>query len=78
VSYRASARERALSLGLAGWVRNVVGGGVEILAEGDPAGISAFVDWCRHGPRWASVDGLDVLDEPAAGELADFSVRRDG
>jgi acylphosphatase len=78
VSYRASARRQAASLGLVGWARNLADGRVEMLAEGSPADISAFIDWCRRGPHWARVDTLDVLDEAPAEEFAEFSVRRDG
>ena len=77
VSYRASACDSAVSLGLTGWVRNLADGRVEILAEGNSADISAFIDWCRRGPRWARVDTLDVVDETPTGEFARFDVRRD-
>jgi acylphosphatase len=63
-----------VSLGLAGWVRNVADGGVEILAEGDSANIAAFIDWCRLGPRWARVDELKLADETPAGALTGFDV----
>jgi len=74
VAYRAFARDRALSLELTGWARNLADGRVEILAEGSPAGVAAFVEWCGRGPRWARVDTLDVVDEAPVGGLADFSV----
>ena len=37
VFYRVSAREKALELGLVGWVRNIQEGRVEIKAEGPEA-----------------------------------------
>jgi len=76
VCYRGSALEKALSLELNGWVRNLADGSVEIIAEGDRLGISAFIDWCGRGPRWASVDELKVFDETPKGELTGFYVRR--
>jgi acylphosphatase len=50
---------------------------VEILADGSPSDIAVFIEWCGRGPRWASVDRLEVLDESPVGEFDDFSVRRD-
>ncbi len=75
VGFRASAREKALSLGLVGWVRNLADGRVEILAEGSPASISALVEWCGHGPRWARVERLAAVDETPIGEFDGFTVR---
>ena len=77
VGYRASAYEKAVSLGLAGWVRNQSDGGVEILAEGAATSIAAIIEWCGRGPRWARVDRVDVTDESPAGNLSSFEVRRD-
>lgn len=78
VNYRASARDKALSLDIDGWVRNLHGGSVEILAEGDKLGIGAFIAWCGNGPRWASVDEIKVMDQAPLGDLSGFIVRRDG
>ena len=78
VGYRASALNQALSLGINGWVRNRLDGSVEILAEGDKLSIAALIDWCKRGPRWASVDEVKVVDETPKGEFAGFTIRRDG
>ena len=77
VSYRASARKTAVSLGLFGWVRNLADGRVEILAEGSATHIAHFVEWCGRGPIWARVDKLEIIDEPPAGEFEGFYVRQD-
>jgi acylphosphatase len=78
VNYRNSARERALALGITGWVRNVSGGHVEIIAEGDKFNIGSFIVWCETGPRWASVDELKVSEESPTGEFTVFAIVRDG
>ncbi len=78
VGYRASARDKAASLGLSGWVRNKLDESVEITAEGDAFSVSTFISWCQLGPRWASVDELIVTDKTPMGESAGFVVRRDG
>lgn len=75
VMYRASAREAARRLGLAGWVRNEADGSVTGVAEGDEESIAAFVAWCRRGPTGARVENVETTFGPATGEYGDFSVR---
>jgi acylphosphatase len=64
----------AAQLGVAGWVRNLADGRVEVVAEGDPAAVAPLVEWCGHGPRRADVRGVEVVEEPPEG-LSGFSVR---
>lgn len=68
VFFRAEARERARSLGLAGWVRNCADGTVEAVFEGEPERVESMVGWCRRGPSGAHVDAVDVKWEEPAGE----------
>jgi acylphosphatase len=74
VTFRGATRQRARALGLAGWVRNRADGTVEAVFEGPPEAVEAALDFCREGPRWARVEGVDVLEEAPEG-LADFDVR---
>jgi acylphosphatase len=60
VFYRASAKETADKLGIAGWVRNTREGDVEIRACGNPGNIEAFIAWCKKGPPKAAVTGVIV------------------
>lgn len=75
VCYRASACERAKALRLTGWVKNLADGRVEAVAEGDETAVAAFLAWCKQGPGYADVEGLEVSDEAANGEFSGFSVR---
>ncbi len=59
VWFRASAREKANDLDLAGWARNCSDGSVEIHAEGDEQGLEQFIAWCRQGPVSAEVSSVD-------------------
>jgi acylphosphatase len=66
VFFRAETRDRAHSLGVAGWVRNCSDGSVEAVFEGDDERVESMVGWCRRGPVGALVDGVDVAwEEPA-------------
>ena len=74
VFFRAEARSRAESLGLAGWVRNAPDGSVEALFEGDPVRVDSMVEWCRRGPSGAHVNEIEVLEEEAGQAARGFRV----
>ena len=76
VWYRASTQERALALGLSGWVRNLVDGGVELEAQGPSAAVDALVSWCRTGPPMARVDDIAVQKIEPQVPAGSFEVRR--
>lgn len=68
VCFRAETRDRAGSLGVAGWVRNVPDGTVEAVFEGEAARVDTLVAWCRRGPEGARVDDVAVEWEEPSGE----------
>lgn len=74
VFFRAETREQALMLGLDGWVRNMPGGDVEAVFEGDRGLVESAVEWCRHGPPHARVESIGVHWEEPVGERG-FEVR---
>jgi acylphosphatase len=75
VAFRQSTADEARRLGgLAGWVRNLPDGSVEVVAEGERAGLEALVRYCRRGPRLARVEDLQVGWEPARGDLGPFDI----
>lgn len=74
VCFRMSAREEALRLGIAGWVRNRFDGSVELVAEGEERVLQEFAAWCRRGPPGAHVTSFsEILSDPT-GEFATFRV----
>ncbi len=60
VFFRKSAQEKAMQLGLAGWVKNEVDGSVKIFVQGYQHGLSDFIAWCKKGPELAAVNDLTV------------------
>ena len=76
VGFRWATQEEAQRLGLTGWVRNLADGAVEVVAEGSRPDLEALAGWCRAGPRFAQVRGVDILWEEALGEFVDFSIER--
>ena len=74
VFYRASARSEALRLGLLGEVRNLPGGEVEAVVEGNKARVEEFIAWCWRGPEAARVDVVQVRWSPPRGEFRSFRI----
>jgi acylphosphatase len=73
VFFRAEARDRARSLGLGGWVRNVPDGTVEAVFEGDDERVDSMIEWSRRGPAGARVDEVEVTWCDPEGEV-EFSI----
>ncbi len=76
VGFRAFTQGHAAAMGLSGFVRNLEDGRVEAVIQGPPEKVAALVDLLRRGPPPARVEGLDVKDEPLAGEVEGFGIWR--
>jgi acylphosphatase len=75
VFFRAQAMERAIRLGISGWVRNLPDGYVEAVFEGEEEPVKLMVEFCRKGPPSAVVTDFNVDWEPFKGEFGNFKVR---
>lgn len=75
VFFRSNTEDRAKELGLKGWVRNLLDGGVEAVFEGEEEKVKEMVEWCRKGPRFANVSKIDVEFKNASNEFKDFEIR---
>lgn len=60
VGFRWATRVQALRLDIAGWVRNLPDGDVEVHAEGPRESLDPFLAWLEKGPPYAHVDGVDA------------------
>ncbi len=75
VFFRASTADKARSLGLTGWVKNLADGRVEITAFGDERSLGALREWLNTGPSGAHVE--KVIDRMIAFQEVDgFEVLR--
>lgn len=63
VGFRFAAQAYALQLGLTGWVRNVLDGSVEILAEGTESSLISFEEWLCQGPPLSRIDKVQATVE---------------
>lgn len=76
VGFRWFITEAAERLGIAGTVRNLPHGDVEILAEGGRACIESLANVARQGPPSAVVLGVQVRWEKPTGEFRAFGATR--
>jgi len=68
VFYRASTKAVADQLGVRGTIKNDPNGDVVIEAEGEPAMLDMFLDWCNEGPQDAEVTTVETNE----GELKNY------
>jgi len=75
VGFRWHARGKAEELGLAGWVRNLPDGRVEVWMEGEEQDVQTLRTWLQTGPPAAKVTGVEEAERPLK-NLSRFDVRR--
>jgi acylphosphatase len=77
VGFREFTRTTAQRLGIAGWVRNLSSGDVEVLARIPAGRKAAFVAQLRSGPSHAEVEDVIVTPALAGADCpeAGFTVR---
>lgn len=76
VFFRQTTKQRALELGLLGWVRNRADGTLEAVFQGRSAAVADMLSWCHQGPPGARVAAVDISEEPLEEPFPRFSVRR--
>jgi len=74
VYYRAYTRDRAKSLGINGWVRNIPGGGVEAVLEGERQQVGEMLKAMKSGPSGSLVLGIELSEIEAKG-YNDFEIK---
>ena len=74
VGYRWGCVREAGRRGVAGSVRNLADGSVEIVAEGPADAVDGLIAWARRGPWGSEVRRVDVVEEEPTGESG-FVVR---
>ena len=75
VNFRSFVYGRAISLGLAGYVRNLPDmRSVEVVAEGQRESLELLLAHVREGPQRARVDRVEVQWGEASGQYSQFRV----
>ena len=73
VGFRYYTRQCAQDLGVRGWVRNLPGGGVEAVLEGERQEVGKLLNLLKTGPTHAIVSGMDISELAEKG-YADFNI----
>jgi acylphosphatase len=75
VGYRHFVQGCAHATGVHGFVRNLVDGSVEMVAESSPAALADFIRMAHaRGDTGIEVDEIEVRNHPATGEFRGFWV----
>jgi acylphosphatase len=72
VGYRAAMLDKALELGITGWVRNRRDGSVEALVCGSVEAQDAIVQWAHAGPPLAHVESVTATPVEAHFDTFDW------
>lgn len=75
VGFRYATHEKALQIGIKGFVKNQMDGSVYIECEADEDLLNQFVLWCHQGPNWAKVYDVKVSDQPIM-NYTSFEIKR--
>jgi acylphosphatase len=76
VSFRWFTRKAAQDLGLAGKVRNLPDGDVEVQVAGEPGKLDAFRERLRQGPPGSRVTGIEEQEISPVPEWDGFVIDR--
>ena len=75
VGFRYTAQRVAEGLGITGWVKNIPGGRVEAVCEGDEAKLIEFIEKIKTGPLKSYIQKTNVDWSEAAGKFSGFKIR---
>ena len=73
VWFRQSTLDKAIELDVSGYTMNLPNGDVYIEAEADANVLNDFVEWCRVGPEYASVEDI-VLNKSKLKGFKSFQI----
>lgn len=75
VGYRMFAASHAHRLRLTGFVRNLPGGDVEVVAEGEEEALSSFLEILREGPPAGRVTDMQVFRSNDLSGFESFTIQ---
>jgi acylphosphatase len=74
VFFRQHTRRQAVIHNVKGWIKNLSDGRVEAVFEGDESAVKAMLEFCRVGPKGASVTAFSMDWEPLRYEFGSFNI----
>jgi acylphosphatase len=75
VFFRAETKRAAERIGVAGWVRNLSGGDVEAVFEGEEKAVDKIAAWCQKGPALSRVDEVRLEKTGRISGFKNFEIR---
>lgn len=75
VFFRVFVEKYALSLNLTGYVKNIPGGQVRVLAEGEKGHLERLLQLLHQGPPGAKVENVNFHWEEYQEKFKDFTIR---
>ncbi len=75
VFFRVFVEKYALSLNLTGYVKNISGGQVQVLADGEKGCLERMLQLLHQGPPGAKVENVSFRWEEYIGNYKDFTIR---
>lgn len=74
VGFRYNTRREAKRYNVAGYIRNLSDGSVEVVCEGTKSEVESFAKWLGKGPPGAHVTDVDLRRVPYQGKYGSFTV----
>lgn len=78
VSFRFYTKKKAEEHRIAGWVRNLADGRVEVMGQGASEDISKLTSWLGAGPERAEVTNVEVRVVEGHEHMKEFLIISDG
>ncbi|UCS94923.1 acylphosphatase [Echinicola marina] len=75
VFFRKSTQDKAMELGLKGWVRNESDGSVLAIIQGEEEPLKLMEAWLKVGPPRSQVSELMVLEEGYNLQFVSFEIK---
>lgn len=75
VGFRYQSRQLAATQKLTGWAKNAEDGTVEILVQGKRRALDQFLSWVKIGPRFATIEKLEIKRQKSKETFATFEIR---
>ncbi|SJZ88626.1 acylphosphatase [Selenihalanaerobacter shriftii] len=75
VGYRTFAHQKSTQLGLTGYIRNLGGNEVEVVAEGEEGSLEQLIDFLEVGPTRAEIEEVDTEWIDYTGDHIRFAIK---
>ncbi len=75
MNFRFQTQQQAQKLGLAGFIRNLADGRIEIEIQGDEGKIEEMLTWCQEEPHGSQIKSILYRYDKPTKHYTDFMVR---